>query len=654
MLRPLPTRLTASALGLLALTAVAGPARGLDAEAISQLCRYDGSTAGSHRTLLQCDPLAKHTIQLAGFDYALPLGYAFRGDRAQPSGTVPICEYEHASKGRLTTTWCDPGLILGRYGSGWTPVGANGGRIGWAYWAGLTQPDGATDFCEYVHSSGRYLATTQCSDAPRTQLELDGYTYRDVLGFVFAPNPTPPWAAGLQQIETGSISATIHPSSEQDRALWAQIFSYPSEIAPIVVAEDENIRHYLLSSAWTWRCKSKENLLVDPVQMDDEECSVVTRSEHLDSIDKTGAWFLEQTLPFTLDNYWKRTYNGALRAHVVGVGPDRKVIGIMHGENQNYGNDGEYAPECDTAPTCVRTNVGDVSVALAAPAAGYQGMTYLPSWASFRAFANLGYVPFAGGWSSTQSFIDLGPVIWPDHLYVTATGGGGGPYHPTSFVNDNSFFAYYLDVPSTPSIPQCIAAARAPLAPGTLPGPLLVYNETTTPTYSNPSLPTGFNVDPNSNFFSHLGGASTCLIKDGKIALYFNVARLRGTPYFISAHHRTHSYTAAELAEDGLEGIGWHEQIVLRLSTDPGNWDLAPAYLVEDRYVPGSTLPWGNLKFTYPIFYDKEGLTNDEVDPDDFYLVGNNPLGNAYTSADPFRPAAKRLCIAIGGSTCDS
>jgi len=85
---------------------------------------------------------------------------------------------------------------------------------------------------------------------------------------------------------------------------------------------------------------------------------------------------------------------------------------------------------------------------------------------------------------------------------------------------------------------------------------------------------------------------------------------------------------------------------VLRISDSPWNWANATKYTVET--VDGG---WGSLRFTYPRFVDKNANSNDVIDAEEFYIVGNNPNGNY--GGDQYMLSARRLCIEVAGNICN-
>lgn len=651
-----------------------------------ELCQYVLGAADQLSTTL-CDPFSQWALKslVPGSSYSWKMGYAFafQTPGSQPYGTVPLCTYTNSTYHYLTTTYCSQTQIDARYGPGWSPSNGNGGQIGWVFWTGLPKPSGATELCEYKHSSGRFLATTQCDAASQANLAQAGFTYWGVLGYVYRNDAPPPWGSPTSiQDASETVTAQVEPSSELDRVLHAQVYdAYASELPPVVFTNDNGTRLYVMPTQWTYLCIGGDNYLAKALA---PWCALITQPDILDSVNSSGGWCDKQP---TASRYWARTYDGMFSIHDVGTGPNRKLIGFAHGENQNV-YEYQNSPCSPTTLWCKNTvkanGIADQNACTRDTCAGnWTTPAVYDAWTEFSAFASTLTASYDGVWPGT--FSDMGPAVWPGTLPGYAAPptydqlGAVGLYHPTSFVDGTDVYLYYQNI--TPSILGwgCIEVARATLDANSAVGPFKAYRSGSF---------SALNVLPASLTFDTLGNESECMTRGPETTsvaeVYFNVAKIRNTPYYVSV----------EESVDYSNPPAPKTRILLRISLNPYSWKGASvtAYTLDEVgsgaactgtgqgtcaaretctaqvcSVSGSactgtgqgTCPagqtcqprlcaggWGSSNFTYPTFVDKGGTSNYAIDANDFYVIGNWPNGGHSLWS-------RRLCIALPGySSC--
>jgi hypothetical protein len=658
------------------------------------LCQYVRSN-GKYLITTVCTAWEQAKQAEYGFTYVSALGYAFYGGQAQPVGTVELCQYDHKTAGivdgHLTTTVCS-----GSIGNGYEYVW----KLGWVFSGAGAKPPGTVEFCEYSHATLGALTTTACSGTSRSDLEANGWVYQWKLAYVFSPAAAAPWSSPFA-LTNGTIAASVYPSSQRDLALYTQVFqAYPSEIPPSVITADDNVtRIYLLPTAWTWKCFSTLNYLQRPIVSQSSVgpvprfsyCPLATWPDALSRIETTGAWTWGNADASPDPRDWRRGYNAVFGVHVVNDNGARNVIGFTHGQNDNvklcsdppacqhvsYWSQNTIkaaktpsASDCKYCggqpcgcPECAPTNCnGNANCSGNWP--GYQEI----GWCQFGSFAAKVEQPYEY-YATPMSYPslltplgvsplgDAGPVLWPGTKYSDP--GGPGPYHITSFIGGGYSYLYYHS-----GLPSCTKMARAAVT-GSDVGAFYVLQGTTFP---NPSLPTGFTTANAHAFLGQVGTESTCMFSDEYAPAtwahgFFNIAQVRAngvlTPYYLAVEDRSK-----------VDGSG--AEVVLRISNSPSNWAASTKYPIEtlgklcfagtqlykacngDGDCPSGGANscrggWGTSHFTYASLVDKNGKSNDVIDAEEFYVVGNNPSGNHF-SGETHRMTARRYCIQIAGT----
>jgi len=408
---------------------------------------------------------------------------------------------------------------------------------------------------------------------------------------------------------------SVRVLGERQLAIDNQGFPYSPEMTPLVKMQPNGKRLYLISTAWSWLCESSENLLdsspADPLNLHPQDCKLITQHVILDRTDSWGGPIFkppDEIPPADWDKHWKRLYDGIFGFHWVG---DR-LIALKHGEHANakFGDEfyqGNVFPDCEY-DDCLQSN-GIVDWCWS----GDDDGVYQHCWESFAGFASLGWAPYSGstGWNQ-EDWIDEGPVFWPPLAYRNSAGRptGGHAYGTTSFVHDGYFYLYTVTYPLGHRGKQCTVAARAPLSPNGMPGNWKTFYNGS---FSEDSLPAGFDKDRLDDFYERRGGQASCVMDSHQsdAALFFNVARIRGTPYFMGVE------------ESLRNGQTW--QMGVRLSHDLVHW--SPIQVLSE-----SSGSWGvDQQYSAPTFVDRDATTNYEIDSWDFYILGkahDNSMGS--------------------------
>jgi hypothetical protein len=316
--------------------------------------------------------------------------------------------------------------------------------------------------------------------------------------------------------------------------------------------------------------------------------------------------------PSTVDtnnSLWKRDFYGSFSGHLLSTKNDMVLYTINHGEllNNNY----FPTQPCHPAP--------DIGYGTFPCTNAYNDQSY-------NAFIGMSSFSWnLANFNSTNTFVDSGPIVWPANGYVEnghkAT--GLGILHPSSIIKDNYLYVFFRDTSSGSDTGRTsgLKTARAPItSSGVDPLSFKTYYLNN---FTENALPTGFNKENILNFFSQKGGRSSALFtndnSDGKTPdIYsFAVAKLTGTNLYLGA------------AQDLNLGV------TLRLSYDLVNW--SQQTIVPDTefnyFTDGGTPTFIKQPFMYPRLISADGDNSSEIDPNNFYIIGNTKSSNPFNSA---------------------
>jgi hypothetical protein len=325
------------------------------------------------------------------------------------------------------------------------------------------------------------------------------------------------------------------------------------------------------------------------------------RPDHLDS----EAHIYQQNWN---NDHWRRNYNGVFSAHLIEqlAGQQPVLFAISHGENKNE------KIGANLYQNSVRTSFkADANN----PSTYSGGSPYQDCWEAYFGFLNGNWIEYTKktDWGN-QYLHDLGPIAWPAAGYIKADGSqaSNGLRHPSSLVHDGYVYIYVLDASHDGT--AGIKLIRSKLE--TVKTPEL-YEAWTAEGWA-PSLPKGFRKENSALFFSTRGPESSPVFTPDRNTIRFSVAKLRGSANrFIGV-------------EEYLESSG-QIFLALRYSDDLITW--------SDRTVIYTAKNWHASKIKYPIFLNKDGSTNTEIDAEDFYILGTMEGGGVTKMHMKLKPA---------------
>lgn len=294
--------------------------------------------------------------------------------------------------------------------------------------------------------------------------------------------------------------------------------------------------------------------------------------------------------------YWRRNYGSVFGTFVNGG----NLYAIIHGENKNEIVNGV---KYDNNIRPAGTHYSDAEYS----GAGSDGV-YRDAWEHYFNFLNIQWAPL-DKLQTRGSLLknDLGPILWPTDGYVFDFGGQthqacDGLRHPSVLVDNGYIYVFYLD--SSKGNGGLMFAARAPLSTGGVPGSFKKYYKGS---FSEPGLPEGFNKDDRR--FLYMGGGKSTPIISCNNPVRFQVARLKGTPYYVSVQE--------EITASGFNTI------YLRVSKDLVNWS-------QPVEIPGIAVSgWKDGNLHDPLLYNSDFSSSTDVDASNFYIVGTSMAADA-------------------------
>lgn len=321
-------------------------------------------------------------------------------------------------------------------------------------------------------------------------------------------------------------------------------------------------------------------------------------------------------------NNWKRNYHAIYSAAYIKHPVEGPVsLGFLHGENKNQviGNfNGVYQ----------NTIQQNVPVNLADHQSYSGGNPFKEGWKAYNAMISAAWIPNNAQTNWGQHFFqhELGPIAWPSTAYVTPNGVKctSGLKHPSSIIDGEYVYVFYAEggpfgnnIPQEEGRQEGIKVVRAPVANALDPHAYEVYYKDPIGRESwLPSLPNGFTKESMLNFVTVQGPRSTDIMNDDQglsQEIRFSVAKVRHTDYFIGVEEYIDIADAQKF------------KVALRFSKDLTTW-------TERRMIVYEAPAWDNTQMNYPIFLDKEGWSNTEIDIDDFYILGTGITPRKYVN----------------------
>jgi hypothetical protein len=325
---------------------------------------------------------------------------------------------------------------------------------------------------------------------------------------------------------------------------------------------------------------------------------------------------------------WKRNYHGIYSAssftHPV-LGPI--TLGFLHGENKNV-----LMPDGTRYQNTIQPNV---TINPSDPGTYSGGSPYHEGWEAYNGIISASWIPNNAqtNWGAAFFQNEMGPIAWPATGYVTRNGvkSTSGLRHPSSLVDGGYVYVFYLEggafgsnVPDEEGRKEGIKVIRAPLDSALDPASYRVYYQDSSGTDTwKPSLPDGLTPQNMLKFVSVRGPKATDLMQDSLNhfqEIRFSVAKLRNLDYYVGVEQYMDLEDSSRI------------KLALHFSTDLVHW--------TGRVLIIYTAPdWNRSRLNYPIFLNKEGNSNSEVDLDDFFILG--------ASSSPL-PSVNRLEIKQG------
>jgi hypothetical protein len=332
------------------------------------------------------------------------------------------------------------------------------------------------------------------------------------------------------------------------------------------------------------------------------------------------------TYPYILDGAyssnnpaynWKRNYHAVFTAQYINH-PSAGTVSLAycHGENKN-----EVFDDCASGAHYQNTIQPNMLINCSDHLTWSGGSPYQDGWKAYNGILSAAWVPNNQQTNWGQQFFsnELGPIAWPSMGYITTNGErkSNGLIHPSSIIVDGFIYIFYVETGSwTPSEEGRLGGVK--LLRVNINDALdasqyqTYYKDQNGIQTWNPSLPAGFTKDNMLSYASVQGPKSTDILNDNNTTgqvVRFSVARVKNTNYFI-----------------GLEQYSdWTSPtyyLAVRFSADLLDW--------TPRQVIYSAVNWDNSKLNYPVFLDKTGWSNNEVDGDDFYIIGTENYPKDY------------------------
>jgi hypothetical protein len=403
---------------------------------------------------------------------------------------------------------------------------------------------------------------------------------------------------------------------------------YNSEITPLSLRQDNGKYLHILPTSWSWMCVSDRPFsLTTDYFLQLSDCKLVTKHELVSSVSNTGepTWIQDFSLKSFSRSPYKRAYDGIFGFKIINTKYGRRIIAIKHGENMNA-KFGDIVFKSTVFP-----NVPESCWS------GYVNNQYQHCWDSFASFGNLAWADYRiiNTKDDIKDFIDEGPIIWPSRGYKDRNGNrtGASIYHSTMFVDRD--FIYLFSVNTLPERQgrQCLIVSRSPVSEGGLPHTWKNYYNGA---FDENALPLSFRKENMSDFYSIGGGRADCIFDltdptaKERNHIYFNVAKVRNTPYYLGVVEET------KFGESNAPGE-WYLRFVISsnlihwypvqtCTISQGCYDHIFHWRVTASF-PGQD-PWSLGVLSYPTLYNTDGVANDVIDANEFYLVGTNLADN--------------------------
>jgi len=313
---------------------------------------------------------------------------------------------------------------------------------------------------------------------------------------------------------------------------------------------------------------------------------------------------------------WKRNYHAIYSAAYIDHPVRGPVsIGFLHGENKNQVVGNLNGPLTTRYQNTIQENV---TINPTDHESYSGGEPFREGWNAYNAMISAAWTPNNAGTNWGQQFFnnELGPIAWPSTAYITVNGikCTSGLKHPSSIIAGGYVYVFYTDGgPFRNNIHQergreeGVKVVRAPVAAALDPKAYAVYYKDQSGRESwLPSLPNGFTKETMLDFVAVQGPKSSDIMNDSagmSQEIRFSVAKVRNKDYFIGVEEYIDVADSKKF------------KVALRFSKDLTTW-------TERALIVHESTNWNTTQMNYPIFLDKEGWSNTEIDIDDFYILG--------------------------------
>jgi len=338
----------------------------------------------------------------------------------------------------------------------------------------------------------------------------------------------------------------------------------------------------------------------------------------------------------TSGNNWKRNYHSIYSAQTINNavhGPI--VVGILHGENKNVSS------------TCTSGNIQNTIDPYATIDCNDHltwsgGNPYQDGWLAYHAMVSVAWIPYTQATNFGQQYFSnqLGPVSWPANGFISSdnTIATTGHSHPSTITANGYLFIFYTDAgPYGNHIAleegrlKGVKVVRVKQADVLDPSKYeIFYKNLNGKSEWHASLPAGFNKENMLSYTKVKGPKSTDILNsdESSRAIRFSVAKIKNSNYFIGVEEYL------DLTTSCTHNGGPVYRVALRFSEDLINWS-------ERKLQVTSPKCFDEHNMRYPIFLDKTGSTNTEIDLDDFYILGTGGINKSVNKIRVYTSATK-------------
>jgi len=436
---------------------------------------------------------------------------------------------------------------------------------------------------------------------------------------------------GSEKALASEIDFSFQIKSEKELKVVNQNFSYPVELTPLVLKERSGNYLYILSTAWSWLCKSNRNILnsstTNPVVTNKNDCKLISKPAYLNSLDDSGSINFNNS-PLSQDTAWKQSYNGIMGANIIknNLG-EEYLVTFMHNENQNF----RFSPGKPTYQNSF-LNISANDCVSGMDASG----VYTPCWDSFTSFVSAGSIKLSGGnLNLSDNLVELGPIAWPYNLMIKTDGkrSGASFYHANSFYDEEKGNLYAFSVNQLPTTSGSVCLAGFKTEASNWPSSTSFRNWFDKKYEAN-SLPSGFDKTNLQAWIGTRGNQLDCLFGNlterNYWVIYTDVAKLAGTDYYMAVE---------EKIKDVFSSPKW--TLSLKVSRDLIHW-------TDMKILNQTNSGWGSGSYSYPRFFNSDGVSAETIDANSFYILGtaaDNNVGDGGYKLNAMNLSINAFCL---------